>query len=552
MMKFSRVALLLVLPATLIACGGYIAPQYQQQETTSVDVNVSQTSYTTGDCSGQFVAHPLDHTTVANRYPIEMFDSNGAGMAVNDLDQDGDMDLVFANLGGKNAVLWNEGNLDFRPMSLEFGNSRAVATVDVDTDGLLDLVFTTETGLPLWWKNMGAGEFENQLGLPGVDAPAYSMAWADLDQDGDLDLIGGSYDAALEKDLGDTFLNSNGAGVFVYTNNNGEFTGERLIDKAQALAIQVFDVDNNGKPDILIGNDFAVRDYLWLNTDAGWERSEMFDVTTHSTMSFALADLENDGQSELFATDMIPYKHDAETEAEWQPVMDMMMHGHVEGDPQVMANVLQSANQDAFSDVAADRGILATGWSWSGKFGDLNQDGYVDLYVVNGMRASELFSHLPNNELVEENQAFANAGDGTFTAAPDWALNATESGRGMSMADVDGDGDLDIIVNNLEAPAQLLENQLCEGSSVVVALRQPGTGNAHAIGAQVALQTSAGTLIRGQEAGSGYLSGDPSELHFGVPADAEIEQLVITWPDGATSTVENVELGARVTVERGG
>ncbi len=542
-----RAALLLLMSVTLSACGG---TDNSTNDTATVDVNVSQISYESGDCSGQFVAHPLPHTTVANRYPIEMFDSNGAGMAVNDLDQDGDLDLVFANLGGKNSVLWNEGNLKFRSQELEFGNSRAAATVDVDNDGWLDLVFTTENGLPLWWKNTKDGGFSNELGLPGVKAPAYSMAWSDLDQDGDLDLVAGSYDAALEKDLGDTFLNGDGAGIYVYTNNGGEFMGERLIDEAQALAIQVFDVDGNGKQDILIGNDFAVRDYLWLNKDAGWERSEMFNVTTHSTMSFALADLENDGQSELFATDMIPYKDDAETQAEWQPVMDMMMHGHVEGDPQVMANVLQSAEAENFNDVAEDRGVLATGWSWSGKFGDLDQDGFVDLYVVNGMRASELFSHLPNNELVEENQAFANNGDGTFEPVSAWMLGATDSGRGMSMADVDGDGDLDILVNNLETPAQLFENQLCEGTSVKVALRQAGVGNMHAVGAEVTLETNKGTLSRLQEAGSGYLSGDPAELHFGMPEGTIVEKLTVTWPDGSTTVVDTVDVGNTIIIER--
>ncbi len=121
-----------------------------------------------------------------------------------------------------------------------------------------------------------------------------------------------------------------------------------------------------------------------------------------------------------------------------------------------MENVLQVWTGDRYQNQAYDRNIDASGWSWSAKFGDLDTDGDLDLYIVNGMIAADLLAHLPGGELVEENQALRNDGTGHFTLAADWGLGSTRSGRGMSMADFDQDGDLDIVVNNLNSAGPTL------------------------------------------------------------------------------------------------
>ena len=166
------------------------------------------------------------------------------------------------------------------------------------------------------------------------------------------------------------------------------------------------------------------------------------------------------------------------------------------------------------------------------------------------MIAADLFGHLSNGELVEENQAFRNRGDGSFDRAPQWQLGATASGRGMIMADMDNDGDLDIVVNNLRGFAHLHENQLCSGASLQVDLAWSGSQNINAIGAQLALHTDKGILRRDVRSSGGYLSGDPVRMHFGFPADARLDRLEIQWPDGAVSVVSAPPHNSLLTVTR--
>src|SRR5689334_9764792 len=163
-------------------------------------------------CSGAFVAHDLDHVTATPGATARMFEGNGSGVAIDDLDGDGRPDIVLANAYGPNTILWSQGGLAFRTERMEQGDSRAVNLVDVDGDGLLDLVFTRRQSAPSYWRNRGAGRFEQEL-LPNVAHPAYAMAWGDLNGDGALDLVAGSYDAELLIGQGNSFLIGSGAGI---------------------------------------------------------------------------------------------------------------------------------------------------------------------------------------------------------------------------------------------------------------------------------------------------------------------------------------------------
>ena len=162
-----------------------------------------------------------------------------------------------------------------------------------------------------------------------------------------------------------------------------------------------------------------------------------------------------------------------------------------------------------------------------------------------------MFAHIAAYSLLEENQVFRNDGSGAFESMPQWRLGSIASGRGMVMADLDHDGDLDIVVNNLLAQAQLFENRLChDGAALLVAVRWPGGINTGAIGSRLVLYTSTDELHREVTASSGYLSGNVAAVHFGFLRTAEPLRLQIDWPDGATSIVDRPLADTRITVIR--
>jgi enediyne biosynthesis protein E4 len=176
------------------------------------------------------------------------------------------------------------------------------------------------------------------------------------------------------------------------------------------------------------------------------------------------------------------------------------------------------------------------------------------LYIVNGMIDRVNLAHLPNNELVERNRAWRNLGDGRFAAAPEWELGSRSSGRGMSLADFDNDGRLDIVVNNVGKPAQVFENRRCGGVALEVQLRWLGSGNTHALGSSLRLTTRRGdrleTMQREVRSQSGYLSGSDSRVHFGIPQQATLERLEVIWSDGKVSVVQSPTPDALLEVTR--
>lgn len=505
---------------------------------------------------GAFVAHDLPHVTrAATRIPA-LYDSNGAGLAVGDLDDDGDQDLVLANLAGANTLLWNEGALQFRTEPLGDGRIRGLAIVDVDGDGWLDIVGTRQFDKPVWWRNTGADgadRFE-ELTLPDVHNWFYTQTWADLDGDGDLDLIAASYDAEIQKQQGLIFqYRGGGIGVFVYERRGAGYIAHRLADQADALAIALPDLNGDGRPDIWVANDFNRLDGVWLQGGAigEWTPFSLPERISENPMSLDMGDVDNDGVAELFATDMKPVRKDEATMARWLPAMRRLTKPLTSADPQYAENMLLVRGADGrWRNEAYERRIDATGWSWSGVFGDLDRDGWLDLYVVNGMIAAGLLDYLPDNELVEENVALRNTGNGRFTMAPEWGLGAQRSGRGMVMVDLDGDGDLDVVANNLTTPAQLFENRLCGGASLLVDLRMPGSANTRALGAELTLVTDRGRMLRDVRATAGYLSGAASQVHFGFPADVVLKRLEVLWPDGAVSVIEAPPRQHRLLVTR--
>ncbi len=507
------------------------------------------------NCGTAFLEHDLNHTTIPRLGDRVVYDSNGSGVAVGDLDHDGLPEIVLGNIGASSSVQWNLGNFNFESQELlnnlgmPESQTRAVALVDVNNDGWLDIVFThSQGGISAWINDQHKG-FTLET-LRGVDYPAYTMMWDDLKGTGKLDLVTASYDALLETELKDSFLLSRGAGVVVYKHNGNDFESTRLAKSSQTLALTMFDVNHDSKRDLIIGNDFAVPDLTFLNNKTDWKSVKPFKRTTKNTMGFSSSDINNDGTLELFATDMKPKMDDEKVIAKWITFMQKTYEKSQYSSLQRAENVLIRQNPDgSFQNIAYELGLDATGWSWSAKFGDLNSDGFEDLYVVNGMIDTENLRYLPNNELIESNKAYSNI-NGHFTLQPNWNLASLSSGRGMSMADFNNDGQLDIVVNNLSKPAQVFENQLCGGNSLEVELNWLGSSNTKGIGATMYLNSSEGTIQREVLSQSGYLSGNDPRIHFGIPKDSTLKNLEVVWSDGKRSVIEKPAVNTILNISR--
>lgn len=510
-----------------------------------IDVEWSATPHVSStDCGIGFVAHDLEHVTSGPGNTASTFDGTGAGVGVGDLDGDGDLDIVLANLSETSSILENRGGLDFVRHELEPGRFRGVAILDLTGDLANDIILTTGIGPPVLFANPANDNLDRfeRVRLEGIRAATYSMAWTDLGGDGDLDVITGSYNAELSL-LRNTPVLGEDTGVVLHERTSNGYVTERLSDTAQTLALITTDTDGDRQADIVVGNDLATPDMVWRATDDGLEASSPFVTSSYSTMSYDSADIDNDGNLELFSTDMKPASPDdryREVEADLAaaPVVDNI---------QIPENVLVTTGDDSWTNMASGEPISTTGWSWSGLFGDLDNDGQQDLYVVNGMRSEGLFGFLPDARLIEENQAFRNV-DGSLTPTPEWGLAAADGGRGMAFADMDADGDLDIIINNLDAPSRLYENQLC-GNSVTVSLGWTGTENVDALGSTVVATSPTSTWTREITSSRGYLSSGPPVAHIGLGDESTVD-IKVTWPDGAVSSILAVSASTHITITR--
>ena len=503
-------------------------------------------------CSGRFVATELDHAT-RGRGPITaMTDGTGAGVLLEDLDDDGLVDIVLPNLAGASTVHWNLGDLTFEVEPLIEGRFRQAIAGDFTADGERDILLTTGVGPPVLLAGAGARTFERREFR--TRAVAYSAAAGDIDGDGRLEVVTGSYNAELTINRDLRALTGTDVGVAVHRVVGDPSAADGietswLTDTAQALETVVADLDGDGRRDIIVGNDLGTPDRVWLGADGGLTASSPFDITTLSTMSLDVVDFDHDGINDVIATDMAPMA--GEDLEPWLPVFADIEAARVD-DVQQPRNVLQFGADDTsglgFVDRAEELGVDATGWSWSSVAGDLDNDTDNDLYVVNGMQAVAIFEDLPDGRLVEANQVFRND-DGELTSAPEWNLGDIAGGRGMAQADLDNDGDLDIVVNNLGAAAVVHENQICDGRSVIVELRWPGSQNQDAIGAVVTVSDRNGSRSREIQSTRGYLSSPPTQAHFGLgDSDAGIT-IDVVWPDGETSSWDG-EPGTTIHLRR--
>lgn len=532
---------------------------------------------------------------------------NGAGVSIGDINNDGLSDIFFTANQKDNKLYLNKGNWKFEDITetagikSEYKWYTGVTFADVNGDGWLDIYVCNSGGLVGYNKpnelyiNQKNGTFIEQAAQYGLDDKGLTThaAFFDYDHDGDLDcfVLNNSprsiesfgYNKRLrnirDKVNGDRFYrNENGKYVDV-----SETAGVYGSEIGFGLGITVGDLNNDGWEDMYISNDFFERDYLYINQQNGTFKEVINEAMGHisqGSMGSDMVDINNDGLLDVFTTEMLPeedYKLKTTIKFDDYDVQNARLQGDFHH--QFTSNCLQLNNGDGtFSEVAQLAGVDATGWSWGALSFDFNNDGLKDLYVCNGISKDltdqdfleffgstevlnsvkeggfnfqEILKRMPSNKI--SNYAFVNNGNLQFKNLADSLGLATPSfSNGAAYGDLDNDGDLDIVVNNANAPAFIYRNTAREKSDNHF-LRVKLKGNAPntaGIGSRVTLFTSNGMQVLEQMPGRGFQSSVDFTLHFGLGGDSTVDSLLIRWPDQTRQLVKNINADTTIILEQ--
>jgi hypothetical protein len=547
----------------------------------------------------------------------------GAGVALGDVDGDGLVDVFLARTEGGNKLYHNLGAWRFRDItdSARVGApdrySTGAAFADIDGDGDLDLLLLASTGPNAIFLNDGHGHFteHRDLGLDPVGRGGTTLALADVDGDGDLDLYVANYkpytpidrlsppqrafaqiarevapghwevrpeyrrDYKLvnREDMGGLSLSIRAEPDQFYLNEGGRFrllpfteghfrdaAGKPLATPAESFALDArfADLNGDGAPDLYVVNDFEDPDQLWLNDGRGGFRLANWTAqrqTSNSGMGVDIGDLNGDGRPDLFEVDML--SNDPRRLKTQMPSHTPIPKrpGAVEVQLQQQRNTLFLNRGDGtFAEVASAAGVQASGWSWSTMLLDVDLDGRPDILIANGHvrdvmdadtqeRLQGGWSSTPWQRhffeyprLPLSNVAYRNRGDGTFEErSAQWGFGTeADISHAMAAADLDGDGDLDVVVNRLGAPVLLLRN---EGTAPRIAVRLRGKHpNTQAVGATIRVLAGAVPVQEREVAGGGlYLSHSDYLASFATGA-AHTVRLEVDWRDGTRTVLDSL------------
>lgn len=552
-----------------------------------------------------FVNH-LEYTEEYNTYTYRNF-YNGAGVGLGDFNNDGLQDIYFCgNLTG-NKLYINKGNFIFEDVTDKAGVgcrgvwSTGVSIADVNGDGWLD-IYVCKSGDP------DSPHRQNELFINNGDltftekAEEYGLAdkglsnhavFFDYDRDGDLDcyLLNNSFQSVTDFDMkpGQRQIYDSLGGNKLYRNDNAHFTD--VSKKAGiygskigfGLGVNIGDLNRNGWPDIYVSNDFFERDYLYMNNRNGTFTESLEDQMREislGAMGGDMADINNDAYPEIFATEMTPEGNSRlKTKAlfeSWESYQDKVKKGYFH---QFARNVLQLNNQNnTFSEIGRLSGVSSTDWSWGALIMDLDNDGWKDIYVANGIYKDlldrdylDLYSDpsimrsiiktekkaiLRIIDLIPSvkvpNYAFHNNGNLTFTnLSGSWGLDIPSFSNGAAYGDLDNDGDLDLVVNTVDMPPLVYRNEANRKSGTnYLELKLKGLGkNTAAIGAEVTLYYGGKINYDELVPARGFQSSVDDRLHFGLGTSGLIDSMTVNWPDGKCSVIHNIKANQFMSLE---